>query len=297
MEHGAYRKIFRRLWRNPDFLSLHDGARNFTFYLLTGPQTNRIGLFRLSLATAADDLHRTPKDMAANMRAVTAAFGWEYDESSKVCWIPSWWKWNPPGDNVKAFKGAMADLVDVPRCPLVTKFCQHLLYVPEEMQQYVPKWSKEQVEARYASDRRSIGDDIPVRSQETETQQETQQETETQTPPAVMDATTLAFEQFRQAYPVARRVGGKEGRRAFLSALKGRDVSTHLPVLLAALEQHKRSEQWQTPKYIPLMTTWLNQERWETHLPEPRVMGQSPKTAGNQAALERFVARKQGMGS
>lgn len=80
--------------------------------------------------------------------------------------------------------------------------------------------------------------------------------------------TGIAFEEFRQAYPAARRVGGKEGRRAFDGALNGRDLSLHLPVMLAALEQHKRSEQWQNPKYIPLMTTWLNQERWLSELPE-----------------------------
>lgn len=106
--------------------------------------------------------------------------------------------------------------------------------------------------------------------------------------------TDLAFEQFRNAYPASRRVGGKEGRRAFDSALKDRDLSAHVAVMLAALEQQRRSEQWQNPKYIPLMTTWLNQERWTMTLPASSPMGQSVKTAGNQAALERFVARRQG---
>ena len=74
------------------------------------------------------------------------------------------------------------------------------------------------------------------------------------------------YEAFRQAYPVSRRVGGKLARNAFRSALE----RTTVGVMLAALEQHKRSEQWQTPKLIPLMTTWLNQERWLQVLPEPK---------------------------
>jgi len=72
------------------------------------------------------------------------------------------------------------------------------------------------------------------------------------------------FETFRQAYPQSRRVGGKPGRNAFQRA-SGRQT---LSSMLTALEQHKRSEQWQDPKLIPLMTTWLNQERWLQVLPE-----------------------------
>ena len=74
------------------------------------------------------------------------------------------------------------------------------------------------------------------------------------------------FEQFRQAYPVPRRVGGKAACDAFRKAAR----SCPLDTMLGALAQHKRSEQWQMPKLIPLLTTWLNQERWRQVLPEPR---------------------------
>ncbi len=43
---------------------------------------------------------------------------------------------------------------------------------------------------------------------------------------------------------------------------------SHFTAMIDALAQHKRSEQWQSPKLIPLMTTWLNQERWTQVLPE-----------------------------
>ena len=80
------------------------------------------------------------------------------------------------------------------------------------------------------------------------------------------------FEAFRQAYPVSRRTGGKDAKNAWKQAIKGRN-GNHLSVMLTALEQHKRSEQWQIPKLIPLMTTWLNQERWTQVLPEGRISG------------------------
>jgi hypothetical protein len=51
-----YRKLYRRLWRHPGFLELSDGEKVLAFYLLTGPQTNRLGLYVFSIATAAEDL-------------------------------------------------------------------------------------------------------------------------------------------------------------------------------------------------------------------------------------------------
>lgn len=69
---------------------------------------------------------------------------------------------------------------------------------------------------------------------------------------------------FRDAYPAERRVGGEKAKSAFRHARK----SVTLDAMLAALEQHKRSDQWHDPKLIPLMTTWLNGERWIQRLPE-----------------------------
>jgi len=86
------------------------------------------------------------------------------------------------------------------------------------------------------------------------------------------------FEQFRAAYPQAKREAGTRARAAFEAALQKAPLAT----LLAALEQHKRSEQWEIPRYIPAMTYWLLGEHWTRTLreaapPEPITpMGLSP---------------------
>lgn len=36
-----------------------------------------------------------------------------------------------------------------------------------------------------------------------------------------------------------------------------------LPQILSAIEIQKKSQQWQNPKFIPMPSTWLNQDRWE----------------------------------
>jgi hypothetical protein len=53
---GRYRKLYIRLWRHPGFLSLTDAEKVLALYLLTGPPTNRLGLYTLSIATAAEEL-------------------------------------------------------------------------------------------------------------------------------------------------------------------------------------------------------------------------------------------------
>lgn len=72
---------------------------------------------------------------------------------------------------------------------------------------------------------------------------------------------TPEFEQFWKAYP--KRNGKKQGKfPAFKSFLK---IKTPLETLLAALELHKRSQQW-ADGYIPDAVTWLNQRRWEDEI-------------------------------
>ena len=73
-----------------------------------------------------------------------------------------------------------------------------------------------------------------------------------------------AFHTFKAAYPVTRRKGGDAVRESFEKALQ----KAPFGLLLHALEQHKRSEQWQNPRFIPSMTTWLDEERWIQVLPE-----------------------------
>ena len=76
-----------------------------------------------------------------------------------------------------------------------------------------------------------------------------------------------AFDQFTAAYPVTRRQAGTGIRRRFEKALR----KAPLGFMLHALEQHKRSVQWQDARFIPSMTTWLDEERWIQVLPEPEI--------------------------
>lgn len=76
-----------------------------------------------------------------------------------------------------------------------------------------------------------------------------------------------SFARFQAAYPAARRKGGDYARELFERAV-GKVTE---PALFAALEQHKRSAQWQNPRFIPSMLTWLAHEHWIQVLDEPEI--------------------------
>src|SRR5688572_11640130 len=108
-DNRRYRKIYTRLWRNADFQALNDGDKVMALYILSGPQTNRIGLFLFSPGTAHEDLGMPMLAVKKRLMSVCRAFGWEYDHGARVIWIPSWWTFNDPKDNEKAFQGALTD--------------------------------------------------------------------------------------------------------------------------------------------------------------------------------------------
>lgn len=131
---GRYRRVYPRTWKRPTFVDLNDGERVLMFYLLTGPQTNRIGLYSLSIASAAEDLKSVPDTIRKRLRKVCATFGWHYDADARVFYIPSWWHWNPP-ENANVLKGNLKDLIEIPPCGLVDAFARNVQTIPETLHQ------------------------------------------------------------------------------------------------------------------------------------------------------------------
>ena len=69
-----------------------------------------------------------------------------------------------------------------------------------------------------------------------------------------------SFDMFWNAYP--KKVDKQGTKKAF------KKVDVPITTILAALENHKRSAQWNKDggQYIPNPTTWINQRRWESEL-------------------------------
>ena len=90
-----------------------------------------------------------------------------------------------------------------------------------------------------------------------------------------------AFEMFWAVYP--KKVDKQGAKRAFKKA------NVDITILLAALENHKRSAQWLKDggQFIPNPTTWLNQRRWESELPADRSV---PKGASGELGTAEIEA-------
>lgn len=84
------------------------------------------------------------------------------------------------------------------------------------------------------------------------------------------------FEAFVEAYPASRRQRGYMAQQLFLAAVE----HVGFEVLMSALQQHRRSEQWQRGM-IPNLLTWLQEERWCQVLPE------TPASAEDGARLRK----------
>lgn len=77
------------------------------------------------------------------------------------------------------------------------------------------------------------------------------------------------FEKLWKAYPKRKGSSKTEARKSFSK------VREDVEVLIKAIEIEKKSLQWQRETYIPHLSTWLNQRRWETVIGEDKNGGNS----------------------
>jgi hypothetical protein len=189
-ERRSYRKVYKRLWSDPDFIAMTDSERIMALYVLTGSQTNRIGLFKFSIPLAAEDLKRPLNTIRRVFANVVKAFRWEYDVTSRVLWIPSWWKYNPPPKQSTNIKGYLADLSDLPRTALIARFRGNLADVPVSLHDYFAERSVVSEPSTAPSSERSTARTQPEQTastpRATNTHTHTQGQTHTHAAPAAL---------------------------------------------------------------------------------------------------------------
>jgi uncharacterized protein YdaU (DUF1376 family) len=97
----------------------------------------------------------------------------------------------------------------------------------------------------------------------------------------------VAFAEFRDAYPKERRKGGHLIEQEFLRATT--EAGGH-EALMAALVNHKASEQWANPRMIPGMDVWFREERWRQVLPVAMSEAPKPKWTSHLETWKRIEA-------
>ena len=126
-----YRRLYARILDDPDYLALDLLAKVVLFHVIG--RSNRIGLFKFSVAATAEDLNMPFDEVRQAFSRVLTTFEWRYDQPSKVLFIPTWWRWNEPS-NLSHLVSLLKDLPDVPKTPLFEDFARSVTLLPEEMQ-------------------------------------------------------------------------------------------------------------------------------------------------------------------
>jgi len=91
--------------------------------------------------------------------------------------------------------------------------------------------------------------------------------------PVVPSRVDAAFEQVWSVWPTARRGARKKSESSFRTAARtvGAEKLDRLVSVAGMFCERWASWPADDVKYVPLLSTWLNQERWTTPLPEVRV--------------------------
>jgi hypothetical protein len=129
---AKYRKIDPRIWDDEDFERLDLPGKLLAFWILTSNQVNRCGIcvWRASLVTEQTGI----KQPDTVCDTVCRTLKWVRDTRSRCILLPTWWRYNQP-DNVKALKGALSDLHDLPRNDLKSEFAKTKRYLKDTLHQ------------------------------------------------------------------------------------------------------------------------------------------------------------------
>lgn len=123
-----YRKIDPRTWDDEGFQKLPAVAKLVALYCVTG-QSNRCGIFVYSHGRALEHTSVNQESYAIAFAKVLDTLKWSYHEASRVLYIPTWWRYNPP-ENPKHLSGCLSDIHDLPATPLLREFYRNTKDLP-----------------------------------------------------------------------------------------------------------------------------------------------------------------------
>jgi hypothetical protein len=129
MSPGAYRRIHTaRLWSSEmrTFRRRDRNAHDGLVYLLTGPASNFIGLYRLPMEWAAHDLCVSAPRFRRIIKALVDMMYATYDESASVVYVPLALEMDPISTEQQAL-GAVRQIESLPPTSLVSQFRADIL--------------------------------------------------------------------------------------------------------------------------------------------------------------------------
>jgi hypothetical protein len=244
---SIYRKVYTRIWADEKFLPLTDQEKLVALYCLTSAQTNRIGIYVFSCGTGFEEVGLRYDVFVKRFERVRHQMNWQYDEKTRVLYLPTWWRYNQPQNN-DTVRGSLFDLYSLPKTPLIAMFGANDQYLNpmrrdafrDAYAEFVKKRPQPEPEQLTAPEQPKA---LPAPKQKPEENGEKEN----------------AFAVFWEAYPKKRGKGA-----ALKSWRKLRPNAELASEIVAAVKAQSRSSDWlkNNGQYIPYPAKWLNGECW-----------------------------------
>ena len=93
---ARYRKLGPQIWNDAQFREMPTQEKLAWVYLLTGPNTNAIGLYHLPIEQMPVDLGMSAASVRSSIGKFEKATAIHYDSSTGLLWIPGWLEDNAP---------------------------------------------------------------------------------------------------------------------------------------------------------------------------------------------------------
>jgi hypothetical protein len=301
--------VDKRFWGDDRIRALPVEGKLLMMYLLTGPQSDRTGLFRMFPDGAMCDTGLSREGFEVAMARLVESGMVRWDPAGMMVWIVNRIRYSFTGKVSELHaRGIVRVLDDLPGSPLKEQFLAHyrdfLAGLPGKAGEGLLDRSGGQLrlEAVDSSgpgmgsprDSEAFVKGLPRVPTETETETETATETGTETEKAgergsggegAVIKGLVGFEQFWSAYP--QKVGKTKAEEAWRTHTRG----VRLEDVLAGIERWRGSQKWQEG-FIPLPTTWLNQGRWRDTPGQASPLSRAG--AATLAAGERLIEKLKG---
>ncbi len=258
-----YGQIQSAFWQSEDAGKLSDRGKLLVSYLLTGPNTNGVGCFRLTDGYLLDDLGWVPETVSETLSELfRIGFAIRIEG---VVFVPNFLRWNRivNGNIAKARFGdweaiskgrakSLAARAMLEFCDLWSDAHRAIL---ETVSQTVTETLSELFRNRLSNPVSQVENQNPTPSHPTQPNPLSPKSPKNVTAPKPPSR----FEEFWSIYP--RKVSRAAAKKAFDKLAPNDEL---LVVMLKAVAIRAKSEQWaKDPQFIPYAATWLNGKRWE----------------------------------
>jgi hypothetical protein len=232
---GHYRKVDPRFWKDEKVRRLSIQEKAIALYVITA--------------------------FAKGFANVIGTLQWEWEQRSRVIYIPTWWKYNQP-ENDNNVIGCLKDLEDLPDSPLISKFCVNLTYLEERFHQTFTQTLQKRYPQRLATPEPELELEPELEKEPSLVPLSGEAEKKVVQSVFTRELSTWFQTTFWPAYPRKERE-----ERAWKAMLKLKPDPAMRDRIMVQLEQWKTCRKWQEG-YALLASNWIGEGEWKNPAPQ-----------------------------